>query len=107
MSIAKLRQIARQRLPYNVSDDDEVDELRVLMAAGLITGLSLKVPPVPHGRGDDRYCPVASRVIRVLAITSEGRRLLRRSDADEGQGRDRSHGDGDGEGGLEGRTTSH
>ena len=84
MSIAKLRQIARLRLPYNVSDDDEVDELRVLMAAGLITGLSLKVPPVPRGRGDDRYCPVASRVIRILAITPEGRRLLQRCGGADG-----------------------
>ena len=82
MSIAKLRQIARLPLPFDASDEDDVDELRVLMAAGLITGLALTVPLTPRGRGGGREGPLTSHVIRVLAITPDGRRLLRRSDAD-------------------------
>lgn len=73
MSIARLRQVAAQKLPIDVRDEDEIDELRVLMAAGLIAGLQLRHckdpgdPPTP--------------IVRVLAITPDGRRLLRRSSA--------------------------
>lgn len=81
MTIARLRQISRLPLPVDVSDDDEVDELRVLMAAGLIAALYIKVPQAPLGTGDDACCrPVASRMVRILAITSDGRRLLERVD---------------------------
>lgn len=73
MSIARLRQIAEQKLPLNVSGDDEVDELRVLMAAGLIAGLRLRVAAGPDG------CD--GLMVRVLAITPDGHRLLRRNGA--------------------------
>ena len=79
MSIEKLRQLAGLDIPFNANDDDEIDELRVLMAAGLIAGLTLRVPAGVDG-GPDR----AARVIRVLAITPEGRRLLQRSGAAPG-----------------------
>jgi hypothetical protein len=70
MSIPRLRQVAQQRLPLNVSDDDEVDELRVLMAAGLIAGWRVAGAARPDG--------APSTTIRVLAITPVGRRLLQR-----------------------------
>jgi hypothetical protein len=85
MSIEKLRQIARLDLPFTVSTEDEVVELRVLMNAGLIVGLCLKVPceARPQGGATDPAAPGtapprAVAAFRVLAITPEGRRLLRR-----------------------------
>jgi hypothetical protein len=74
MSIPRLRQVAQQRLPFNASDDDEVDELRVLMAAGLIAGLRVAGSAKPDG--------ARSTVIHVLAITPDGRRLLQRARMD-------------------------
>jgi len=73
MSIARLRHVAAQQLPLNVSDFDEVDEVRVLMSAGLIAGLRLRVAAEPDGP--------TSPMVRVLAITPDGRRLLRRCSA--------------------------
>jgi hypothetical protein len=78
MSIAKLKQIARLDLPHNVSNDDEIDELRVLMAAGLITGLSLRIPKAWHSVGGSSDPRGMFDVVRILAITPDGRRLLRR-----------------------------
>lgn len=66
MSIALLRQIARQQLPLNVSDLDQVDEVRVLVDAGLIAAFEVR---------ELRDSPV----VRILAITSDGRRLIQRS----------------------------
>jgi hypothetical protein len=74
MSIARLREVAAQRLPLNVSDDDEVDEIRVLMAAGLIAGMRLVRPASTDG--------TPHAMVRVLAITPDGRRLLRRTTAE-------------------------
>jgi hypothetical protein len=74
MSIARLREVAAQRLPLNVSDEDEVDELRVLMAAGLIAGLRLVGAASPDG--------ARHLMVRVLAITPDGRRLLKRTAAE-------------------------
>lgn len=74
MSIPRLRHVAQQRLPFNVSDDDEIDELLVLMAAGLIAGLRVAGTAKPDG--------ARSTVVRVLAITPDGRRLLQRARTD-------------------------
>lgn len=74
MSIARLQQVAAQRLPFNVSDFDEVDEVHVLMAAGLIAGMRMRVPTVPDGPKNP--------MVRVLAITPDGRRLLQRCKGD-------------------------
>lgn len=87
--------------PFSVSDDEEVDELRVLMAAGLIAGLSLKVPRTPCGGRERQHGLAMARVIRILAITPDGRRLLRRSDTGVGDGVDVDQGSG------EHRATSH
>lgn len=73
MSIARLALIAAQKLPLNVSDEHEIDELRVLMAAGLIAGLHLR-------SGAEPGLP-ARRSVLVLAITPDGLRLLRRVSA--------------------------
>jgi hypothetical protein len=74
MSIARLQQVATQRLPFNVSEFDEVDEVHVLMAAGLIAGMRMRVAIEPDGP--------TSPLVRVLAITPDGRRLLRRCSED-------------------------
>ena len=75
MSIARLRQVAQQKLPLNVWDIDEVDELRVLMAAGLIAGLRLRAAFDADSNAS------GAPMVRVLAITPDGRRLLQRSSA--------------------------
>jgi len=79
MSIARLREVARHKLPLNISDVDEVDELRVLMAAGLLVALRVRTPS-DDGEG------AGVTMIRVLAITAAGRRLLARS-SDAGRAR--------------------
>lgn len=84
MSIAKLKQIARLKLPHNVSNDDEVDELKVLMAEGLITGLSLRIPRAWYSVGRSRDVNGMFHVVRILAITPDGQRLLRRSATADG-----------------------
>jgi hypothetical protein len=68
MSIAKLKEIAQQPLPFNVSDQDEMDEIRVLIAAGLIVGLRLRAAVKTDGS--------ISMMFRVLAVTPKGRHLL-------------------------------
>jgi len=72
MSIARLREVARHKLPLNISDVDQIDELRVLMAAGLLVALRVRTPS-DDGEG------AGVTTIRVLAITAAGRRLLARS----------------------------
>ena len=69
MSISCLREVARQKLPLNISDADQVDEARVLMAAGLLVALRVRIP-AEDGAG------TGVAMIRVLAITAAGRRLL-------------------------------
>lgn len=76
MSIARLKQVAQAKLPLNVSDSEAIPELRVLMAAGLIAALRLRAANEPGGD--------AAPVVRVLAITPDGRRLLSRTDDDAG-----------------------
>lgn len=70
MSIKVLQQVAARQLPMDCMDDDLRDELLVLRAAGLIAALTLQFPP-------SGLAPRV-RVTRVLAITPDGRRLLRR-----------------------------
>lgn len=76
MSIARLKEVAARKLPFNICDFDEVDEVRVLMTAGLVAGLRMRVATEPDGP--------TSPIVRVLAITPDGRRLLRRCDANAG-----------------------
>ncbi|RYF73690.1 MAG: hypothetical protein EOO22_08475 [Comamonadaceae bacterium] len=76
MSISRLREVAGQKLPLNVFDADELDELRVLMEAGLIVALRVRVPS-DHDGG------TSLQIIRVLAITPDGRRLLARCPTSE------------------------
>lgn len=70
MSISLLQQLATQTLPLNVPDRDKVDEVRVLMRAGLIAAFEVR-------EGRDASRP-GTPVVRILAITSEGRRLIER-----------------------------
>jgi hypothetical protein len=83
MSIARLREVARHKLPLNISDVDQIDELRVLMAAGLLVALRVRT-------ASDDGAGAGAAMIRVLAITAAGRRLLARSG---GTGRARSEAD--------------
>jgi hypothetical protein len=73
MSIARLKQVAARKLPFNVSDFDEVEEVKALIAAGLIAGLRVRGSAAPDG--------ASHRMVRVLAITPVGYRLLQRCDA--------------------------
>jgi len=77
MSLSRLRDVARNKLPLNIADVDEIDELRVLIAAGLLVGLRVRGPT-----GEDGHA--GPLMIRVLAITGAGRRLLARSGEDPG-----------------------
>lgn len=70
MSIARLQSLAGRQMPFNALDEFEIDELRVLVAAGLIAALRLCMA----GK-DGRSVPM----VRVLAITPAGRQLLRRA----------------------------
>lgn len=71
MSIELLERMAAQKLPLNCFDDEQRDGLLVLRAAGLIAALLLRMPATQGPTG-----PV---LVRVLAITPEGWRLLRRA----------------------------
>lgn len=73
MSIELLEHMAAQTLPLDCVDDDQRDDLLVLRSAGLIAALLLRQPAAGEPDG-----PV---VVRVLAITPQGRRLLRRARA--------------------------
>ncbi|RZA28713.1 MAG: hypothetical protein EOP02_06605 [Proteobacteria bacterium] len=68
MSIAKLREVAQQPLPFNVSDQDEMDEIRVLIAAGLIVGLRLRFAVETYRN--------TFMMFQVLAVTPKGRHVL-------------------------------
>ncbi|MDA8447395.1 hypothetical protein [Paracidovorax valerianellae] len=69
MSLAFLRQLAAQPLPLNISDRDGIENVQRLRAAGLIAALVLRLPHPDGTRG--------RTIARVLAITGEGRRVLR------------------------------
>jgi hypothetical protein len=73
MSIELLARMAAQTLPVDCVDDDQRDDLLVLRSAGLIAALLLRQPAAGEPSG-----PI---VVRVLAITQDGRRLLRRTRA--------------------------
>ena len=70
MSLSRLRQVAGARLPLNVSDSEAIPELHVLMSAGLIAALRVRAQAEPGG---------GMPMVRVLAITPDGWRLLRRA----------------------------
>ena len=71
MSIELLERMAAQKLPLDCVDDEQRDGLLVLRSAGLIAALLLRRSAVGQPAG-----PV---VVRVLAITPDGRRLLQRA----------------------------
>lgn len=78
MSISRLRQVAGARLPLNVSDREAIPELHVLMSEGLIAALRVRLEAEPGGG--------CMPMVRVLAITPDGWRLLRRAEGgDAGQ----------------------
>jgi len=81
-----LRMVADQRLPVDVSDPDDVDELLVLMSAGLVAALRVRRAVETHTR--------EALIVRVLAITPDGRRLLRRSAALAEASRSQAMGEG-------------
>lgn len=70
MSIELLRQVAAQKLPVDCFDEDIRDGLLVLRSAGLIAALTLRTQA--NGRNPGTV------LVRVLAVTPEGRRLLER-----------------------------
>ncbi|MGI4778832.1 MAG: hypothetical protein ACRYGA_12050 [Janthinobacterium lividum] len=71
MSIELLEHMAAQTLPLDCLDDEQRDGLLVLRSAGLIAALLVRTPATEE--------PAGPIVVRVLAITPAGRRLLRRA----------------------------
>ena len=69
MPMELLRELAQMPLPCTLSDERDIDRLRVLRAAGYIAAML----PMPGSQ---------SRLGRVLAITSEGREALSRDAPD-------------------------
>lgn len=63
MPFEYLREIARAELPLTVEDEAQIDKLRVLRAADLISVM------LPHPLSGPHYA-------RVLAITPRGRAVL-------------------------------
>jgi hypothetical protein len=70
MSMDCLRRIAERDLPYSVHDWAEIDNLRVLRAAGMIS--AFLPPPIDLPHGEQSQKPA-----QVLAITEKGRQALR------------------------------
>ena len=68
MPMELLRQIAVETLPYTVYAPAEIDKLRVLRAAELVTAFIPPVESLPHGE--------SHKPARVLAITAKGRQAL-------------------------------
>jgi hypothetical protein len=68
---AKLKSPAYSKLPLDCVDEEQRDGLLVLRAAGLIAALLLRLPAVGQ--------PAGPIIVRVLAITPDGRRLLQRA----------------------------
>lgn len=78
MPMELLRQIAGRRLPYTLYAAADIDRLRVLRAAGLVTAW---VPPPAEQMlaGGDSESPA-----KVLAITPKGRKALAGEPVDPG-----------------------
>ena len=74
MSMELLRQLAQQKLPHTVYAPADIDRLRVLRAADLITAFIAPAEVLPGGRASHRPA-------QVLAITPEGHEALRRDQA--------------------------
>ncbi|MBU1360695.1 MAG: hypothetical protein KKC79_15615 [Gammaproteobacteria bacterium] len=77
MPIELLRQIAEQKLPLTIESPEDIDKLRVLRAAELLTVLithpdSLSDPDSPASSGNPER-----EVAKVLSITPKGREALR------------------------------
>jgi hypothetical protein len=69
MPMELLRQIAQQPLPYTIYAPTEIDKLRVLRAAELVTAFIPPAEALPHG------CE-SHRPAQVLTITAKGRQAL-------------------------------
>lgn len=69
MPMELLRHIAQQSLPYTVYAPAELDKLRVLRAAELVTAFI--PPPEALPGGSESHKPA-----QVLAITAKGRKAL-------------------------------
>lgn len=78
MTLQLLHDIAQQRLPMDIMDMAEIDKLRLLRAAGLVSMLITNKPV-------DADPPQWACVGRVLAITPEGVQALRVAAQDEAQ----------------------
>lgn len=70
MALTLLRQIARMTLPLNVLGAHDIEQLRLLQAAGLLSVLFMQ----QRVRADP---PAMCAVAKVLAITPEGERALK------------------------------
>lgn len=66
MPMALLEELAEVNFPFEVADPEDVDKLRVLLAAGHIDAV---IPPVAHDQ--------SRRPAIVLEITPLGRKALR------------------------------
>lgn len=66
MCLNLLNDLNRTALPVDLTRDDEIDRGLLLRSAGLVAGLVVK-----PADGD------APRLLRVLAITARGKRVLR------------------------------
>ena len=77
MPMELLRQIAEEKLPFTVFAPADIDKLRVLRAAGLVTAF---IPPVEEMRSGAEM----QKAAQVLAITAKGIEALhgRLDDAD-------------------------
>ena len=69
MPMELLRLIARQPLPYTVYAPADIDKLRVLRAAGLVSAFVPPAGPLPGGG-------TSHRPAQVLAITRQGHEAL-------------------------------
>lgn len=65
-----LRRIAERDLPCSVYDLAEIDNLRVLRAAGMIMAFLPPPEPLPHGA-------LSQKPAQVLAITRKGWEVLK------------------------------
>lgn len=71
MPMELLRHIADQRLPLAIDVPSDIDKLRVLRAAELVTALIAAAPPPSTADPNGRH------VAQVLTITPKGREALR------------------------------
>lgn len=76
MSISEFKEVAKQAFPFETSCSQQVNEMLVLMAAGLLDGLCQSAnQPI----NDSSFSK-----IRVFGITSKGEKLLRCINAGKG-----------------------